>query len=231
MEIVPGLYRVPGLRRANAYLVLEKGLALVDAGMPGDEEAVLKTIKTLDHKPAELAQIIVTHHHHDHCGGLAALKSQTGARILAHAADAPYICGELARPLPKHWLLGPLFRLLRMRSHGQGVPVDGTLQDGDHLALLGGATVIHLPGHSPGSIALHFPAEKVLISGDAVIVQNGRPTPPPRFFSQDPEEAAAVIRRLTALDFEILCPGHGEPITSEAAEHLRTTLDKQMGRT
>ncbi len=225
MEIVPGLYRIPNLKRANAYLLLEKGLTLVDAGMPGDEAAIMRTIMSLGREPANLAQIIVTHHHADHCGSLAALKTQTDAQVLAHAADAPYICGELVRPLPDHWLLRPLFRLLRSRSHGGGVGVDRTLTDGEPLPLLGGATVIHLPGHSPGSIALHFPAEKVLISGDAVIVQNGRPTPPPRFFSQDPAEAMKAIRRLATLDFETLCPGHGEPITSGGAEQLRAMLE------
>ena len=226
MEIIPGLHRVPNLRRASAYLVLGDSLTLVDAGMPGDVETILKAIKDLGQKPADLTQIIVTHHHADHCGGLAGLRAQTGAQILAHAADAPYICGELARPLPKHFLLRSRFCLMRRRSHGGGVSVDGTLDDGDHLALLGGATVIHVPGHSPGSIVLHFPAEGVLISGDALIVQGGRPAPPPRFFSQDPEKAATTIRRLAALNFDILCPGHGEPIMSGAAGHLRTMIDK-----
>ena len=100
-----------------------------------------------------------------------------------------------------------------------------TLSDGEQLPLMGGATVIHLPGHSPGSIALYFQAEGVLISGDTVIVQKGRPTPPPRLFSQDPEETMSAIWRLTALDFEILCPGHGNPIMSGAGQDLRAMLD------
>ena len=226
MEIIPGLHRVPSLRRANAYLVLGDWLTLVDAGMPGDVEAILKAIKDLGRKSADLTQIIVTHHHADHTGGVAALNAWSGAEVLAHPADVPYIRGELSRPLPKHFLLRTLFRLMRTRSHSGAAPVDGALEDGDRLALLGGATVIHVPGHSPGSIVLHLPADGVLISGDAIIVQGGRPVPPPRFFSQDPEEAEAAARRLAALDFEILCPGHGEPIIGRAAGHLRATLDQ-----
>ena len=89
MEVVPGLYRIPGMRRANAYLVQQNTLTLVDAGLPGDQAAIMKAIESLDRELADLDQIVVTHHHADHCGSLAALKSATGAQVLAHAADSP----------------------------------------------------------------------------------------------------------------------------------------------
>lgn len=226
MEIIPNVHRIPGLKRANAYLLLGETLTLVDTGMAGDTGAILGAIHELGRKPADLVRIIVTHHHTDHTGSLAALKERTGAQVLAHPADAPYISGERPRPLPKHLFLQLLFRLMRTRSHRGETPVDATIQDGDRLALLGGATVIHVPGHTPGSIVLHFPAERLLITGDAIIVQGGKPRLPPSFFSQDAEQAIASARRLAMLDFETLCGGHGDPITSGAAGQLGAMLEK-----
>lgn len=226
MEIIPNVHRIAGLRRANAYLLLGETLTLVDTGVAGDNDAILGAIQKLGRKPADLARIIVTHHHTDHTGSLAALKERTGALVLAHPADAPYISGERTRPLPTHPLLRLLFRLMRTRSHRGATPVDETIQGGDGLALLGGATVIHVPGHTPGSIVLYFPAERLLITGDAIIAQGGKPRLPPSFFSQDPEQAIASVRRLATLDFETLCGGHGDPITSGAAGQLGLMLQK-----
>ena len=62
-----------------------------------------------------------------------------------------------------------LFRLVaRLTPQAEPVPVDGTLHEGDRLDLLGGATVVHVPGHTPGSIALHFPPQRLLICGDII---------------------------------------------------------------
>jgi glyoxylase-like metal-dependent hydrolase (beta-lactamase superfamily II) len=226
MEIIPNVQRVPGLRRANAYLLLGETVALVDTGLPGDSDAILSAVRRLGRPPADLTHIILTHHHADHTGSLARLRKETGAQVLAHPADAPYIGGEVARPLPNHPLIRSLFRLVGGRRRLEPVPVDLAIQDGDRLDLLEGGTVVHVPGHTPGSIALHFPAERLLITGDAVIVRRGRPTLPPRFFSQDPEQAATSVRRLARPDLRTLCAGHGDPIIGTAAGRLQAAIEK-----
>jgi glyoxylase-like metal-dependent hydrolase (beta-lactamase superfamily II) len=102
--------------------------------------------------------------------------------------------------------------------------VDELVKDGDHLDLLGGATVVHVPGHTPGSIALHFPAERLLICGDAIDFRRGRLGPPSKAFTDDMEQAISSLRRLAELDFEVLCPGHGAPLTSGAREGVRAMV-------
>jgi glyoxylase-like metal-dependent hydrolase (beta-lactamase superfamily II) len=226
MEIIPNVHRVPGLKRANAYLLLGETVALVDTGLPGDADAILSTLSELGQSPADLTRIILTHHHADHTGSLARLRKKTGAQVLAHPADAPYISGETAQPLPSHPLIGLLFGLVGGRRRLEPIPVEVPLQDGDRLDSLEGATVVHMPGHTPGSIALHFPAERLLITGDAVIVRRGRPALPPRFFSQDPEQAAASIRRLVPLGAQTLCAGHGDPVVGAAAGQLQAIIEK-----
>ena len=104
--------------------------------------------------------------------------------------------------------------------------MDATLQDGDHLGLLGGATVVHVPGHTPGSIALHFPSERLLICGDVIDNRRGRLGPPPKAFSADTDQAVASLRRLAELEFDVLCPGHGAPLTERAGDQVRAMVRK-----
>ncbi len=189
--------------------------------MPGSAEAILNTIRSLGRAPADLARIIITHHHIDHTGSLAELVQQTHAQVLAHPADVPFITGQQARPAPRGFFMRLLFRLVPSMTRYTPVKVDATLQDGDKLDILGGAVVIHVPGHTPGSIALHFPAERMLIAGDTINRRGERLSLPIAYFTEDMPQAIASIGRMAALDYEVLCTGHGAPLTSGAAQQVR----------
>lgn len=225
MEIIPNLHRVPGVSGANAYLLLAETLTLVDAGMPGSEEAILRYIEELGRAPGDLDRIIITHYHLDHLGGVAALRDRTAARVCAHPAEAPVISGDQPPPPARSAIMRLLFRLVTpFMPRADLVPVDVTLQDGDHLDLLGGATVVHVPGHSPGSIALHFPSERLLICGDVIDHRRDRLGPPHGPFTEDMDQALASLRRLAGLDFDVLCPGHGAPVIGGADEQVRAMV-------
>jgi glyoxylase-like metal-dependent hydrolase (beta-lactamase superfamily II) len=158
---------------------------------------------------------------------MAALREQTAAPLAAHPDDAPYISGEQQPPLPSGTamrLLVRLMGLIPMFSHFDPLPVDVALRDGDGLDALSGGTVVHVPGHTPGSIALYFPAEGVLLSGDTIDCRRGQPGLPPRPFSVDMDQALVSIGRMSELDFDVLCPGHGEPLVGGAGEQVRALL-------
>ena len=233
MEIIPNVHLIPGMRGANAYLLLGSTLTLVDTGMPGSADTILGYIEGLGLNATDLARIVITHYHLDHVGSLAALKARTSAQVLAHPGDAPFISGEQSPPPAGSaitrflfWLVAPLM------PAPDPVPVDQTVQDGDHLdrfaALstgpLGGATVVHVPGHTPGSIALHFPSERLLICGDTIDHRRNRLGPPPRPFTDDMQQALASQRRMAELEFDVLCPGHGAPIAGGADEQVRAMV-------
>jgi glyoxylase-like metal-dependent hydrolase (beta-lactamase superfamily II) len=225
MEIVPNVHLVPGMRGANVYLLLGSTLTLVDTGMPGSEEAILAYIDSLGLDAGDLARMVITHHHLDHVGGIAAMKRRTAALVLAHPDDAGLISGEQSPPPASSplmrflfWLVAPLMPTL------EPVPVDVTVQDGERLDLLGGATVVHVPGHTPGSIALHFPSEGLLICGDTIDHRRGRLGPPPKPFTEDMDQALASIRRMSELEFDVLCPGHGAPIVGGADQQVRALV-------
>lgn len=223
MEIIPNVHLIPGVRGVNIYLLLGSTLTLIDAGMPGGDGAILGYIDSLGLAATDLARIVITHHHLDHVGGAAALKQRAPSLLLAHPADAPFISGEQPAPPPNGAIMRLLFRLPLM-PRAKPAPVDATLHDGDHLDLLGGATVVHVPGHTPGSIALHFPSERLLICGDTISHRGGRLGPPPKIFTADMGQAIASLRRMAALEFDVLCPGHGSPIVGSAGEQVRAMV-------
>jgi glyoxylase-like metal-dependent hydrolase (beta-lactamase superfamily II) len=225
MEIISNVHLVPGMRGANVYLLLGTTLALVDCGMPGAEAAILDYMDSLGLQGGDLARILITHHHLDHVGSLAAIKQCTSAQVLAHPGDAPFISGEQDPPPASSAVVRLLFRLAApVMPRAEPVPVDMMVQDGDRLDLLGGATVIHVPGHSPGAIALHFASDGLLICGDAIDHRSGRLGSPPKAFTDNMDQALASLRRLAELEFEVLCTGHGPPIVGGADEQVRTLV-------
>jgi glyoxylase-like metal-dependent hydrolase (beta-lactamase superfamily II) len=107
--------------------------------------------------------------------------------------------------------------------------VDTPLQDGVIINALGGLQVIHVPGHTPGSIALYQAERRILFCGDAIFHHSsssgqGRIGLPPRIFSVDPDQAEASARKLASLPVEVACFGHGEPVLEGAGKRLCEAL-------
>jgi len=138
------------------------------------------------------AQIAITNRNHVRAANT--LRTRTGARSTIHPDDAAY-------------------------ARGQGAELDDELPVG---ATVGPFTTIGVPGKSPGEVALHWPARRLLIVGDAVI---GNPPGRCGVLSErvmdDPARLRASVRSLLELDFDILLVGDGEPILSAAKERLR----------
>lgn len=224
MEVMPNVHRIPGLRGANAYLLLGDAPTLVDAGMPGSEQKIVDFMSSLGLAPGDLARIVITHYHADHIGGIPGLKARTPATVMAHRGDVPVITGELPQPPPRNVLLRLAGRLVPGLFQCDPIPVDRVLEGGEQVDILGGATIVPMPGHTPGSLALHFPSEGLLICGDAIDHRRGRIGLPPKPFTQDMDQAVASVERVAELDFEVLCPGHGDPIAAGADVGVRAML-------
>jgi glyoxylase-like metal-dependent hydrolase (beta-lactamase superfamily II) len=85
--------------------------------------------------------------------------------------------------------------------------------------------VIHVPGHTPGSISLYQPQRQILFCGDALFNANpltgtpGLQLPLPAA-TVDDEQARASVCKLSALELRVLCCGHGEPILDGAGEQI-----------
>jgi glyoxylase-like metal-dependent hydrolase (beta-lactamase superfamily II) len=91
-------------------------------------------------------------------------------------------------------------------------PVD----DGDEIF---GLQIIGTPGHTAGHIAVFDPSTGTLVAGDALRTTAGLAGPDPQF-TADMAQAAASVRKLATLDVRTILPGHGDPLTTGAAEEL-----------
>ncbi|MFE3388838.1 MBL fold metallo-hydrolase [Streptomyces anulatus] len=223
VEVLPRLHMFR-FRIGQAYLWRDgTDLTLIDAGDIDSAAAIEDAIRTLGPDPAGIRRIVITHGHRDHYGAAQELADRHGAEIIAHARDAPVVRGE--RPVPEPDLLDwelPLW------EHGLTVPeapptrVDREVTGGEVLPFGDGARVVHAPGHTAGSIAIHLPLHGVLFTGDAVAsverVMLG-------VFNVDRAEAAATFRRLAALAPRTVCVGHGDPLTENAAAAMEAAAN------
>ena len=202
MRVADGIHKVEGVRVANVWLVeSEDGLLLVDTGTRfGTSKRVLEAIHDLGHEPSDLRDIVITHYDMDHAGSAAELKRRTGARIAMHELDAPVLAGR-ERPHKLPPVMRALYRLF-VRS----VTPDRLLRDGDTVGPL---RVVHVPGHTPGSIAL-VRDDGVVFSGDALLSdKEGRVIPPDPRLADDRAQAEASAEAIRALEPKLLLTGHG----------------------
>ena len=191
-------------------------VTLIDSGPAGSGDLIAAALAGLGLDRDAVVRVVLTHFHDDHAGSAAEVRSWSGAEVVAHAAEAPVVRGDAARPVPD--LLPLEVDLLARVSAGltpaPPCPVDREVVDGDVLPFGGGAHVVHGPGHTDGSIALHLPGPRVLFTGDTVAEHAGAVILGP--FNLDRRHAADSFRRLVAFDVDLALPGHGEPIPGTA---------------
>src|SRR5919107_1121371 len=203
MKIAEDIYVLPiprGSQGAEGFLNLtlilddDHGNTLVDAGLPGQEEAISATLVDAGGIGVrDLRRIIFTHQDLDHVGSGAAIVRHSGARVFAHPADAPYIEGDLVPLKVTPEMLEQRPQMREVLERLEPVRVGEDLEDGDLLDLAGEIRVIFTPGHTPGHLSLYLEREKVLVAGDALTAEGGHLNGPNQPFTLDVGEAARSV--------------------------------------
>jgi len=195
---------LPPAKYTNAYLIGETEMALVDPGS-GEPEHLRELFALTDHLASEgrrVNMIVVTHHHPDHTGGVAACREHYGARVVGHHALA------------------------------ERLPLDVVVKEGDVLPLAPGLNdwtlrVLETPGHTRDSISLWQPKRRALFCGD--LLPGGPGTvviDPPE---GDMRAYLASLERCAALEPVTLFPAHGSP-SGAAVRRIRGLVAHRLER-
>ncbi|AWB95183.1 MBL fold metallo-hydrolase [Agromyces badenianii] len=230
MKLGPSLHRI-GSDLVAVYLVeTPDGITVIDAGLAGQWSELTAELAAMGRSLSDIRGVVLTHGDSDHIGFAERLRHDHGVPVHVHAADAARARGEVStKPGWGSMKLGATVRFLWYALTHKGlrttpltevVPVN----DGDVLALPGAPRVIGLPGHSPGSIAIHVPAADAVFVGDALTTRHvltGALGPQPAPFTDDPAEALASLRRLDGLRATWVLPGHGRPWNRGVDEAVR----------
>ncbi len=230
-EIFPHVYALP-LGYVNAFMLAEEdGLTLIDAGLRGNERRIWKAVAGIDRKPEDVRRVLVTHHHADHVGSLAAIKEASGAEAYVHPLDAPIVAGEKPRPdANRGSIAGRLFGRMILRlppNKPEPVAADHEINDGNDLPIAGGVRVIHTPGHTAGHVSFFIEAHGgVLFAGDAAANLFGRIGKPLLIFTEDMDAVKESMRKLAELEFDTACFGHGRVLKGKAHAAFRRYVEK-----
>jgi glyoxylase-like metal-dependent hydrolase (beta-lactamase superfamily II) len=202
---------------ANIYIIeSDQGLMIVDTGLAGTTWKILRIIQRMGYKPEEVTSIILTHAHLDHFGSAASLKKKTGAQVLGHHADVPSYekggIGSMPGIIPQGAKINHTFQ-----GRFLGAPpvvIDKELSDGD---LIGEWTIIHTPGHTPGTINLYSESRKLIITGGWAIPSKSQiekskyRNPFVGYISSNPGQLDSSRKRLSNLEFDTLLCSHFPP--------------------
>ena len=188
VQVPPGMLGPdPVSFEVRSFVVADAGgVVLVDTGTPGSSEAIGLALVSVGAAWSDVSDIVLTHSHFDHAGGLAEARQQASrATIWAGSEDVPDI---------------PTF-------DGQVVQ---PLVEGDRVGEL---RVMHTPGHTAGHISLLHEAASLLFIGDLVGSMDGVPTFGPSAFTADPELSRRSLRRMVGLAPHRILFSHGGEVS------------------
>jgi glyoxylase-like metal-dependent hydrolase (beta-lactamase superfamily II) len=224
-KIADGVWRVAGdLRKSmNVFLIEDEGgVAQFDAGTQG----MTKHVRRIAAELGGLKRIVLGHSHADHRGTAA----DSPVPVLCHpdeVADAEADGGIHYFDLDRipWWFSRAIYPMLLRRWDGGPVKIADTVQEGDSIA---GFEVVHLPGHAPGLIALHRPADGLVLVSDVVyqvdsirlraLPEDVAPMVPHPVWAHDYPLSIESVRKLAGLGATAVWPGHEHAVEGTAEE-------------
>lgn len=198
VKICKGLYLIGDADISHPYdccvYLLDAGdLVLIDSGAGESFDVLIRNIEKLGFKPIKLKAILATHAHIDHIGALRKFQEAYHTQIIAHKLDADAIDSGIG---------------VGAEAYGVGyIPckVDIKLSKPEESLKFGSHTlnVIHIPGHTSGSVAAYID-----IDGKRILFGQDIHGPYLPKWGADFKQAAVSLKKLIDLKADILCEGH-----------------------
>jgi glyoxylase-like metal-dependent hydrolase (beta-lactamase superfamily II) len=198
---------------ANCYLVsIDRGYILIDSGFSPKRADLEKQLECAGCKPGNLKLIVITHGHGDHIGNCAYLRAKYATPIAMHRGDSEMVeRGDIDTQIFNRILL-KMIALIAGLGDVERFRPDIYLAEGDGLSEYGfDAKVLHLPGHSPGSIGI-LTVGGDLFCGDLFVNVS---KPDRHSIVTDAAAFNASVKRLKSLNVNTVYPGHGKPFMLE----------------
>ncbi|XVV16866.1 MBL fold metallo-hydrolase [Actinoplanes sp. CA-131856] len=217
-EVVDGVFEL-SLGFVNVHLVVtDDGVVLVDTGLPRNSKRIDRALREIEKTIGDVRAVLLTHHHADHIGTVADVRRRSGARVVAHAADAPVITGAITGEPPR----GLAKFAVRLIGTPEPTKIDQLITR-DESSPVPGFTALHTPGHTRGHVSYLLDRDGgVLFVGDtAGGTRDGKVVLGPTQVSADPAEQERSIAKLATYDFEHAVFGHGRAVTGRAVERFR----------
>ena len=232
IRITDGVFQIRAIGARVTLLIEHDEAMLVDAGFRGSLRPITGGLRECGLSLDGISRVVITHAHPDHSGGLSELVAGSDIRVAVHSSEAEIIEGAIPAPNPLNSpFLASVARPALARLTGDPVPVDLRLEDGDLIPFPTEVRVVHLPGHTSGSIALYLPEKGIVIVGDALQHKFGwRLSPPAPGVTACPETAMQSLERLLSLDFHTICFSHFPPLRKDAREALRRLIIRHKQR-
>jgi hydroxyacylglutathione hydrolase len=231
-QITDGLRYIQGqdelLPDSHTYVLgnpFSRDLSLVDVGMVGKGGYKVQSVLKMGIDLKAIKRVILTHTHLDHIGCLPEIRRQMPwVEVWIHTLEAdPLEQGD------ERTVYGmDMFREMAEMQYGLkpgafSFRADRKLQGGESLDL-GGMTweILHIPGHSMGSVALYHAPEKILIPGDVIYADSAIG----RFdlHGADGPQLKKSLMKLAEKDVAILLPGHNRIVRKVPAAYMGNTV-------
>jgi glyoxylase-like metal-dependent hydrolase (beta-lactamase superfamily II) len=231
MRLAPSLHLI-GSNIVNSYLVEAAGqVTIVDAGLPGYWRDLPAELEAMGRTIEDVRAVVLTHGDTDHVGFAERLRRERGVPVYVHELDAARARGEVKKP-GSGWgpiKIWPLLGFLVYSGLRGGLRVPPLMEvvtfgDGATLDVPGAPRIVHLPGHTPGSVAIHVPGVDAVFLGDAMTTRSvltGEVGPRLAPFTLEKDQALASLAKLDGIDATWALPGHGEAWSGGLQEALR----------
>jgi len=218
-------FRLPfplGLGYVNCYLVESEGcFFLIDTGTSKSRGLLVRELEASGCLPGNLKLILITHGDFDHLGNAAYLCQKYGAKTAMHLEDA-----GMAEHGDMFWnranrkpFVNPIASALMGFKKVDRFQPDFLLMDGQNLFEHGlDATILSIPGHSKGSIAVLAAGDPSVASGQALFcgdLLENTAHPAPGSIVDDSTAARASLEKIRFYSGCMVYPGHGDPFPME----------------